>query len=225
MLVRHIRPTLVAATLVLALVACDAEQQTSEAPAGGPASPSAQQAGPPAGSGGQSLWTLIGSGGRTVRQLPDDDPDVAAIRRTVVLQSGASANRSHRDAAASVDKEFAFLSDEFARSLKKKGFDTALADLYEANGLNTRQTQVAWFRSTVHEDRETAEAVMDSVIEFTEGDQDYLRQRGLALRKPYTEHRKVSLVKTGGQWKISAIKKAPLDKARERPDKAAGPKR
>ncbi|MFD7426960.1 hypothetical protein ACFV6Z_07840 [Streptomyces sp. NPDC059818] len=219
-------PAALAAALVLVLSGCDAAPAPAPAPAGAtaPAASPAPRGGPPTGPAGRSLWALIDDRGDTIRSLPDDDPDVTAVRRTVALHSAATDNRDHRTltdgtgGAGSADSEFAFYSPEFTRQLKAQGYGRQLSALYRTNRLTTHQVKTAWYRSTLYKDRATAEAEMDTVMEFTAAAPGYLKKGGFALNTPYTQHRTVSLAKQGGKWKITAIRKSPLTKAAPRPE-------
>lgn len=180
-------------------------------------SPGTRQAGPPAGPENRSLWTLIGAKGETLETLADHDPDVTAIRRTVVLHSGTVDDRSGASAEESVRSEFAFYSPEFAEALEAQSYGTKVAALFQDNALATHQQKVAWYRSTVYRDRRTAKAEMDAVFEFTAGDPAYLKKGGLALRTPYTEHRTLNLAKQGGTWVITGIRRTPLERPAPQP--------
>ncbi|GGV29729.1 hypothetical protein GCM10010495_52390 [Kitasatospora herbaricolor] len=160
---------------------------------------------------GQSLWHVIDSNGNTVTQLGDDDPVVTAVRKTVVLHSGAVDNRDHRTIGESTTQEFTFYNKGFADQLRSQQYDTKLAALFTANHLTTRQVSIAWYRSTFPEDMTTAKVQMDSTIEFTEADPAYLSTNKFELNKPYTQHRTISLTKTGDTWTITAIEKNPLE--------------
>ncbi|MFJ6464780.1 hypothetical protein ACIQM0_27765 [Streptomyces sp. NPDC091387] len=215
-------PAALAAALVLVLSGCDSAPAPAPAPVGAaaPASPT-PQGGPPTGPAGRSLWALIDDRGDTIRSLPDDDPDVTAVRRTVALHSAATDNRDHRaltDGVGGAEGEFGFYSPEFIRALKAQGYDRQLAVLYRTNRLTTHQVKTAWYRSTLYEDRATAKAEMDTVMEFTAATPGYLKKGGFALNTPYTQHRTVSLAKQGGKWKITAIRKSPLTKTAPRPE-------
>ncbi|MEU9093513.1 hypothetical protein [Streptomyces sp. NPDC048428] len=180
-------------------------------------SPAARQGGPPTGPENRSLWTLIGTDGETVGTLADDDPDVTAIRRTVVLHSGTVDDRSSASVTESVKSEFAFYGAEFRKALEAQGYGTKVTTLFRDNALATRQEKVAWYRSTVYRDRRTAKAEMDTVFEFTAGDPAYLKKGGLAVGTPYTEHRTVNLAKQGGTWVITGIRRTPLERPAPKP--------
>ncbi|WP_327337776.1 hypothetical protein OG693_18245 [Streptomyces sp. NBC_01259] len=209
-------PAVLAAALVLALSGCE----PAPAPAAPAAAPAAAtpQGGPPTGAAGRSLWALIDDRGDTIRSLPDDDPDVTAVRRTVALHSAATDNRDHRTVADGAESEFAFYAPGFGKQLKAQGYDRKLTALYRTNRLTTHQVKTAWYRSTLYEDRATATAEMDTVIEFTAAAPAYLKKGGFALNTPYTQHRTVSLAKRDGAWKITAIRKSPMTKAAPRPE-------
>lgn len=159
---------------------------------------------------GQSLWHVIDDSGRTANQLADDDPLVTAVRKTVVLHSGILDNRDHRTIGDSATAEFAFYSEEFADTLRAQQYPSKLRDLFTENGLSTRQTAVAWYRSTFPTGRDTAKVEMETTIEFTTADPAYLKAHGFSLRTPYTQHRTVSLAKIDGRWLIVALTKNPL---------------
>lgn len=140
-----------------------------------------------------------------------------AIRRLVVLHSGAVDNRDAASIATAGTDEFAFYSPEFATSLTAQGYATKLQAVFGENHLTTRQDAVAWYRSTVHQDRATARAEMDSTVEFTAADETYLQRGGLALHTPYTQHRTIDLAKRDGSWVITGIRKTALEKPAPRP--------
>ncbi|MER6118667.1 hypothetical protein E6R60_32765 [Streptomyces sp. A0642] len=182
-----------------------------------PASPAARQGGPPTGPENRSLWTLIGADGETIETLADDDRDVSAIRRTVVLHSGTVDGRSSASVAESVKKELTFYGTEFRKSLDAQNYGTKVTAFFRDNALATRQRKVAWYRSTVYRDRRTAKAEMDTVFEFTAGDPAYLKKGGLAVGIPYTEHRTVNLAKRDGTWVITGIRRTPLERPAPKP--------
>lgn len=220
---RHaLRPAarLVLPALALLLASgCDAggpdAAHSPATPQAGP--PATAQAGPPTGPENRSLWTLIGDGGESLETLADDDPDVTAIRRTVVLHSGTVDDRSSTSVAGSVKSEFAFYGAAFRKSLEAQDYGAEVTALFRDNKLATRQEKVAWYRSTVYRDRRTAKAEMDTVFEFTAGDPGYLKRGGLAVGTPYTEHRTVSLAKQGGTWVITGIRRTPLERPAPQP--------
>lgn len=188
--------------------------------AGTPAEPPS----PKADLSGQSLWHVIDKDGRTVRQLPDDDPTVTAVRKTVVLHSGVVDDRVHRTIEQSAQREFAFYSEEFADALRAQRYEEKLAALFTDNDLTTRQTGIAWYKSTFPQDMSTAKVEMDTVITFTEADRAFLDASKLTLHTPYTQHRTVSLTRAGGKWAISAIQKGPLAPQKKTPPKPDRPR-
>ncbi|WP_031087003.1 hypothetical protein [Streptomyces sp. NRRL WC-3549] len=214
---RHLTAALTTA-LVLVLSGCDSASAPAETPV--PTSSSAartRQGGPPTGSAASSLWALIDGKGETIRQLPDDDPDVTAVRTLVALHSATTDNRDDATITVSAEREFDFYAPGFAQSLRGQSYDRRLVALYRTNKLATRQVKTAWYRSTLYEDRATAKAEMDTVLQFTAADPGYLEKGGFVLDTPYTQHRTVSLAKQDGQWKITAIRKSPMTKAAQRP--------
>ncbi|MFJ9429314.1 hypothetical protein ACIRQY_06565 [Streptomyces sp. NPDC101490] len=160
--------------------------------------------------GGQSLWHVIDDDGRTLARLPDDDPLVTLVRKTVALHSGVVDNRDARDIARSVTDELSFYNPDFAMSLRSGDYSEKLVGLFTRNHLATRQTSIAWYRSTFPRDRATAKVTMESTIEFTAADTAYLNANGFALHTPYAQRRTVSLARTGGRWLIVALEKEPL---------------
>ncbi|WP_030689243.1 hypothetical protein [Streptomyces globisporus] len=197
------------AVLLLAAALLAAGCTTTGTPAKSPA--------PRADLSGQSLWHVIDEDGRTVRQLPDDDPTVTAVRKTVVLHSGVVDDRDHRTIEQSAQREFAFYSRDFAGELRSQQYEKKLSALFTDNGLATRQTGLAWYESTFPQDMTAAKVEMDTVITFTEADRPFLNASNLALDTPYTQHRTVSLAKTGGKWTIVAIQKGPLTPQKKAP--------
>ncbi|MFD3533795.1 hypothetical protein [Streptomyces sp. NPDC058664] len=159
---------------------------------------------------GQSLWHVIDKDGGTLTQLPDDDATVTAVRRTVVLHSGVVDNRDHRTIEESAAQEFTFYDKGFAGKLRSQQYEKKLAELFTGNALATRQTGVAWYKSTFPRDMTTAKVEMDTVITFTAADRNFLDSHKFALGKPYTQHRTVNLAKIAGKWTIVAIQKGPL---------------
>ncbi|MFD7620935.1 hypothetical protein [Streptomyces sp. NPDC059802] len=211
---RHLTAALTAA-LVLMLNGCDSAP--GDTPTSATSTDGSSQGGPPTGSAGRSLWSLIGDKGETIQTLPDDDPDVVAVRKAVALHSGTTDNRDHRSVTDSTDAEFAFYSPEFVKALKRQGYAAQLASLFRDNKVTTRQVKTAWYRSTLYKDRATAKAEMDTVIEFTAAAPGSLKKGGFALNTPYTQHRTISLAKQDGRWRITAIQKTPLTKDTSRP--------
>ncbi|GHH69080.1 hypothetical protein GCM10018781_27060 [Kitasatospora indigofera] len=193
------------APLILAALLLTAGCSSAHTAAGTPAAPTAPD------HSGQSLWHVIDSNGSTVTQLGDDDPVVTAVRKTVVLHSGAVDNRDHRTIGDSTAQEFTFYNQDFADQLRSQQYDTKLAALFTTNHLATRQVSIAWYQSTFPKDMTTAKVQMDSTIEFTEADPAYLSANKFELNKPYTQHRTISLVRTGDTWTITAIEKHPLE--------------
>ncbi|MCX4787449.1 hypothetical protein OG369_15030 [Streptomyces sp. NBC_01221] len=211
-------PLALPAVAVLLVGGCDSAPsapRTSTAP--GAARGSAESGGPPSGPQNRSLWTLIDDRGKAVTALADDDPDVTAIRKTVVLHSGAVDNRDADSAETGVKAEFSFYSAEFERALDSQHYGTRVAALFHDNALATHQVKIAWYRSTVYRDRRTAKAEMDSVTEFTAGDSAYLKKHGLTLSTPYTQHRTLDLIKRDGTWVITGIRKTPLQRPAPKP--------
>ncbi|MFF5104545.1 hypothetical protein [Streptomyces sp. NPDC000134] len=208
------------ATLVLLLTGCDSAPPAKQTPAARAASSPAPDSGPPTGAAATSLWSLIDSGGKTIRTLPDDDPDVTAVRKAVALHSAVTDNRDFRSVTASVRNEFGFYTPAFAERLGAEDYASRSTAFFVTNKLATRQKNTAWYRSTVYRDRTTAKVEMDTVIEFTAGDPGYLKKGGFTTNVPYTQHRSVDLVKEKGRWMITGIEKSPLSKPAERP---AGP--
>ncbi|GAA4838454.1 hypothetical protein [Kitasatospora terrestris] len=205
-----VRPVAFALAAVLAAAGCTTAQPAPP----GPTVPDHS---------GQSLWHVIDADGKTIRQLPDDDPVVTAVRKTVVLHSGAVDNRDAAGIADSTTQEFTFYGTDFTASLRAQQYDTKLAALFTTNHLATRQVSIAWYQSTFPKDMTTAKVQMDATIEFTAADPGYLATSHLELNKPYTQHRSVSLAKQGDRWAIVAIDKNPLE-AQNPPVPTAGPK-
>ncbi|WP_033216178.1 hypothetical protein [Kitasatospora phosalacinea] len=198
------RTALLLAAAVLSATACTAQDP---APATGRTTTTGPQA---PGRSGQSLWHVIDADGRTTAQLPDDDPVVSAVRKTVVLHSGVVDNRDASGVADSAAQEFSFYAPAFAEQLRTQHYDTELAELFGAHHLATRQLGIAWYQSTFPRDLATAKVQMDSTIEFTAADPGYLADHGFELNKPYTQHRTLSLARAGDKWAITAIDKTPL---------------
>ncbi|MEU3460680.1 hypothetical protein ABZ721_12075 [Streptomyces sp. NPDC006733] len=192
-------PLLLAAALLAA--GCAPDHSTTADSAAAPTPP---------GHSGQSLWHVIDADGKTITQLPDDDPVVTVVRKTVVLHSGAVDNRAYRTIADSAAQEFAFYNADFADALRAQHYDAGLADLFTTNHLATHQTDIAWYQSTFPKDMKTAKVEMDSTIEFTAADQSYLDTNKFELHRPYTQHRTVSLALAHGKWAIVAIEKGRL---------------
>ncbi|RKE23444.1 hypothetical protein [Streptomyces sp. TLI_171] len=189
------------AAVVLSVAACTA-QHPAPAATTGPRAPDHS---------GQSLWHVIDADGRTTAQLPDDDPVVTAVRKTVALHSGVVDNRDEHSIGDRTAQEFALYASEFADELRAQHYDTKVAELFGANHLATKQVSLAWYVSTFPEDMTTANVEMDSTIEFTTAAPGYLEKNGFALNTPYTQHRTVSLARSGDAWKITAIRKNPLE--------------
>lgn len=211
-------PLILAALLLTA--GCSSAHTTPSPPAAGtPAAPTAPD------HSGQSLWHVIDSNGSTITQLGDDDPIVTAVRKTVVLHSGAVDNRDHRTIGDSTTQEFAFYNQDFADQLRSQQYDTKLGALFTTNHLATRQVSIAWYQSTFPKNMTTAKVQMDSTIEFTEADPAYLSANKFELNKPYTQHRTISLTKSGDTWTITAIEKNPLKAPAPPGRQPAGPPR
>lgn len=205
------------AALVLLLTGCDSTPPSQQAASTRAESSPAPDGGPPTGAAAESLWSLIDGRGKTIRVLPDDDPDVTAVRKAVALHAAVTGNRDFRSVTTSVGDEFSFYAPAFTERLRAEGYETRLTAFFRTNKLATRQANTAWYRSTVFEDRTTAKVEMDTVIEFTAGDPGYLKKGGFSLKMPYTEHRSVDLAKVKGRWVITAIDKSPLTRPAERP--------
>ncbi|MFE2729310.1 hypothetical protein [Kitasatospora sp. NPDC059327] len=162
---------------------------------------------------GQSLWHVIDQDGKTLRQLPDDDPVVTAVRKTVVLHSGAVDNRDQQNLADSIQQDFTYYHPDFAAALRSQQYESKLTQMFTTNHLATRQLGVSWYQSTFHQDMTTAKVEMDATIAFTAADPAYLAANHFELNKRYTQHRTVSLTRTGDRWTITAIDKTPLAQA------------
>ncbi|MBC6451029.1 hypothetical protein [Actinokineospora xionganensis] len=173
-----------------------------------PAAPGTHAAGGPP--QGQSLWKLVDAAGAVVATVPDDDPDVAAVRKTVVLHSGVVDNRDSASVAAAVRDEFSFYDNGFIKQLQDKGYLSSVTGMFQSNGLRTRQVAVAWYESTLLRERTSAKVQMESTIEFTAAEPAYLAGQQLALNTPYLQRRSISLAKVDGTWKITGIEKYPL---------------
>ncbi|MFE9040221.1 hypothetical protein ACFYOG_04830 [Streptomyces sp. NPDC007818] len=159
---------------------------------------------------GQSLWHVIDEDGRTIEQLPDDDPLVTLVRKTVVLHSGVVDTRDHKSVAPSIDDELSFYNKDFAATLRSQQYPGKLTALFTRNKLATRQKSVAWYRSTFPRDRKNAKVEMEATFEFTAAAPDYLKKNKLELHTPYTQRRSVSLAEIDGRWLITRIEKNPL---------------
>ncbi|RPE36174.1 hypothetical protein [Kitasatospora cineracea] len=198
------RTALLLAAALPCAAACTAQDRPAPSTGRAAAAPQAPE------HSGQSLWHVIDADGRTTAQLPDDDPVVSAVRKPVVLHSGAVDNRDERILADSTAQEFSFYAPAFADRLRAQHYDTKLAELFTANHLATRQVGIAWYRSTLPEDLATAKVEMESTIEFTAADPGYLTANGFKLDQPYTQHRTVGLARSGDRWVITAIDKTAL---------------
>ncbi|GAA4832178.1 hypothetical protein [Kitasatospora terrestris] len=204
----HPRAALAAAAL-LAAAAC-----TTTPAAHTTATPGAASAAPQMPDhSGQSLWHVIDQDGKTLRRLPDDDPVVTAVRKTVVLHSGAVDNRDQQNLADSIQQEFTYYHPDFVAALRSQQYEDKLTRLFTTNHLATRQLGVAWYQSTFPQDMTTAKVAMDATIEFTAADPAYLAANHFELHTRYTQHRTVSLTKNGDRWTITAIDKNPLEQA------------
>ncbi|MET7760329.1 hypothetical protein ABZT27_37440 [Streptomyces sp. NPDC005389] len=149
--------------------------------------------------------------------MPDDDPVVTKVRKTAVLHSGVVDNRDHRTVGDSASKEYTFYDKGFADKLRKERYGEKLADLFTKNHLVTRQTSIAWYKSTFPADMRTAKVEMDTTIEFVAADPGYLEASKFALDTPYTQHRTLSLARSGDTWTIVAIQKGPLTPQEQAP--------
>ncbi|SDH85754.1 hypothetical protein SAMN05192558_105374 [Actinokineospora alba] len=190
--------TVAVAALCCLVSGCSPTPAPAAAPAGGPPPP------------GQSLWKLVDAAGAVVSTVPDDDPDVTAVRKTVVLHSGVVDNRDPGSVAASVRDEFSFYDKGFVDQLQGNGYTSSVTGMFESNGLRTRQVAIAWYESTLLRERTAAKVQMESTIEFTAAQPAYLTGQQLALNTPYLQRRSISLAKVDGSWKITGIEKFPL---------------
>ncbi|MFC7615440.1 hypothetical protein ACFQV2_20000 [Actinokineospora soli] len=166
---------------------------------------------------GASLWHVIDDKGTTIHTLQDDDPNVTAVRKLVALHSGAVDNRSPDTVSGSVEVEFSFYDKAFAARLESERYADKLVRLFTDNALTTRQTSVAWYQSTFHQDMRTAKVDMESTFEFTAASPEYLAANQFELNKPYTQRRTLSLHLDGDTWRIGTIEKSHLSKPNPKP--------
>ncbi|MEJ2858702.1 MULTISPECIES: hypothetical protein [unclassified Saccharothrix] len=83
--------------------------------------------------------------------------------------------------------------------------------------IRTRQTSIAWYRSTFYRDMRTTKVQVESTFEFTGAAPDYLAANQFELHRPYTQRRTVSLSRDGDTWRIGAIEKTALSKPDPKP--------
>lgn len=204
MTTRAARATLALAALC-ALTGCVAQPDTAS-----PAPAAAESAPPqPQRNDTQTLWTIEGS----KTSLPDDDPDVIALQRTVALHSATVDNRSANTVETAMDQEFSFYTVDFVAKLDAEDYRDATIALYRDNDLTTEQLGVAWSRSTVSEDRTRATVGFESILQFATGDEEYLQARGLLRDERYAQARELTLIKIDDTWTIDDIRKAALTKS------------
>ena len=156
-----------------------------------------------------TLWHLEGSD----ETLPDDDPDVIALQRTVALHSATVDDRAPDTVDAALEDEFAFYTPAFVASLDDAQYRQTASAMYRDNGLATRQLGVAWTTSTISADRTRASVGFESIFEFTAGSDAYLSERGLKTGERYAQPRELSLVRDGDAWLIDGIQKGPLSRS------------
>lgn len=173
-----------------------AEQNSVDAPAG--------EAAPPA--DGQTLWTVAD----TDDHLPDDDPDVQAVRTLVTVHSGTVDNRGPENLVASLDEEFALYAPDFADQLDGVAWREKSAERVVENDVVTEQVGLGWMQSTIDDDRVTATARYESHLVFTEGDAAFLAQNGIEIGAEYVMLREVTTTAIDGEWFISDVRESGL---------------
>ncbi|WP_436497185.1 hypothetical protein [Actinokineospora sp. HUAS TT18] len=188
-----------ALAVTAALTACGANPT--------PPSPQPSSTAPSVAQRNEHLWHVLDDNGNRERDLPDDDPAVAEVRKLVVLHSGVTDNRAPDNVTASVAAEFGYYHPAFVDDLRAQKYDTKLVDLFTANGLATRQVSIAWYESTFSKNMTTATAQFETTFEFTAANPAYLTANQFALNEPYTQRRTISLTRSGSTWQISRIEK------------------
>ena len=155
---------------------------------------------------GQTLWTIAG----TEQQLPDDDPDVQAVRTLVTVHSGVVDNRAPETIEASLEKEFNFYTPEFAAALENVGWRTITLKRANSSAAILEQHGIAWMQSTINAKRITANVRYESYVVFTSGTEAFLQDNGLTLGTEYVMVREVTATVHDGEWLISDVRESGL---------------
>lgn len=194
------------AVLLLAIAGCD----TTPAPPAGSSIDVHTEASRQADRQRQTLWTVIDSNGANQASLPDDHPEVSAVRELTLRHTAIVDNRDHHTITASVRNEYRCYEPGFVAKLRSQAYEDKLITLYTGNHLQTRQVSISWYASTFDTEFTTARANIDSIFEITTADPAYLEKNQLKLGTRYTQHRTIDLIKRDGGWLISNIDKQRL---------------
>ncbi|GGE98921.1 hypothetical protein [Mycetocola zhadangensis] len=155
---------------------------------------------------GQTLWSVTG----TDEQLPDDDPDVQAVRTLITVHSGVIDNRSPENIEASLEEEFGLYTPEFAATLDGVDWRETALERVASGASVVEQRGVAWMQSSIDAERSTASVQYESYVVFTAGDEAFLRDNGITLGAEYLMIREVTAAVHDGEWLISGIRESGL---------------
>lgn len=150
---------------------------------------------------GQTLWSVTG----TDQQLPNDDPDVQAVRTLVTVHSGVVDNRGPDAVGASLDEEFSFYAPEFAATLDNVGWRENVLDRAVWSESVLEQRGIAWMRSTIDSQRRTANVQYESYVVFTAGTEAFFQDNELELGTEYVIIREVTATVHDDAWLISGV--------------------
>jgi len=158
---------------------------------------------------GQTLWIVIDEDGNTINNLPDDHPEVLAVREIVEAHAEIIDNRS--PSGANAEDEYSFYTDAFIRQLQDQKYAQALRAMYAGSRIEIRKQSLAWYEMAFYQDMKTVRVKTESEFELAASSDDYLEKYGLILGQVYKQPRIVDLIKEGSEWKIAKIEKAPLE--------------
>lgn len=156
----------------------------------------------------QSLWFVIDDNGNKVKNLPDDDPEVVAVNKLMVLHSAAVDNFDYRTIDAK--DEIRFYTQGFKEQLMREGYPDKLLRMYKDNRIVLKLNHLAWYEMSFHQDLKTARLKTESEFVIEQCSQEYLDKYMLKLGQAYLQPRIVDLVKEGSEWKIAKIDKGPF---------------
>lgn len=195
--------------LVLGMSGCSDSGSTGDAVATAAASPATGGQGAaavPDTLASQTLWSVEG----TEEFLPDDDPDVQAVRTLVTVHSGAVDNRGPETVEQSLADEYSAYSAEFAETLDGVDWRSVSIARTTDQSVSSQQVGIGWLQSSISADRRSATAQYESYIVFTAADDAFFTENGIERGREYTMLRKVSAEKINDEWLISDVRESSL---------------
>lgn len=162
---------------------------------------------------GQTLWSIAGSG----EALPDDDPDVQAVRTLVTVHSGAVDDRGPETVDRALEEEYSAYSPQFSATLDAVDWRTRSIARTLDRAVVSQQAGLAWMPSTISADRRSATAQYEAFIVFTAADGAFFAENDIQPGREYSMSRMVEAEKIDGVWLISDVRESSL-RPRGEPD-------